>query len=138
MILENTIETLGSIAAINEKPLLHIVTKRDDICDGRSVATVMKYYTVKPLKGMMCKDYEIYEGRILKRIPYTIEPRKFYTITEIKYFVEDLKSKAGRDLTDDEIAVMLRTISKGEPYVMTFLVDVTEELKEQLKWRDIK
>ena len=52
--------------------------------------------------------------------------------------MEDLKSKAGRTLEDDEIAIMLRTITKGEPYVMTFLADITEELKEQLKWRDIK
>lgn len=138
MTLNETLETLESYEQMCSKDLLHIITTKHDICDGRGSATIMKYYKVKPVTEMMSKDYEIHDSRVLKKIPYTITPRKFYTVTEVKRFVEDLKSKAGRTLEDDEIAIMLRTITKGEPYVMTFLADITEELKEQLKWRDIK
>lgn len=138
MTLSETLETLTSYEEMCNKKMLHIITTKHDICDGRGSATIMKYYKVKPVTEMMSKDYEIHDSRVLKKTHYTVQPRKFYTVTEVRRFVDDLKSKAGRTLEDDEIAVMLRTITKGEPYTMTFLVDITEELKEQLKWRDIK
>lgn len=132
-------ETLKEYHERYQTPTLHVITKKDDICDGRNTAAVYKRIKIDTIERMNNAMHQRRTTkRILRRVPYTIEPRKFYTVTEVKRFVDDLKSKAGRTIPDYERDVILRTITKGEPYETTFFIDETKELKGQLIWRDVR
>lgn len=138
--MDKTIEsTLKEYRERYQTPALQVITKKDDICDGRSVAAVYKRIKIDTIEQMNNAMHEMCTTkRILRRIPYTIPAQKFYTVRQVERFVDDLRSKAGRTIPDYEIRVILNNITNGEPYDTIFFVDDTKELKGQLIWRDVR
>lgn len=121
---------------------LNIVTtemgKGGDSCDGAKRVTVVKYHTVKPKEYFTDRHYESCNGATYQRYIKDIPPRKFYTETELRNYMAVLNKWAGRTIEDDEMRLLLRYITRGRHYQLVCLVDVTEQLKDELVWRDIK
>ena len=106
-----------------------------DDCDGRDRVTVMKYYTVKPKDYYMRRHYGEHKGKTYKQYVITIPPRKFYNEAQVRTYMKYINKTAGRTLEDDEMMLLLKTISRGRQYQLTCLVDITEELKDQTVWK---
>ena len=127
-------------------PILNIVASEidetSDRCDGRNrkpkKVTVMKYYTVRPKEYFTNERYKEHKGKTYQRYVRTLQPRKFYTATEVYDYAKYINKIAGRTLENDEMNLLLKTISRGRQYQLTCLIDRTEEFKGQTMWRDIK
>ena len=115
------------------------VTTVNDRSDGRKQVTVMKYYTVKPMEYFVKRDrYDEHNGVTMYKTTQIIKPRKFYSVTEAECFVKYINRIAGRTLEDDEMMLLLRTITNGRQYELVCLIDGTREFKKQTMWEDDK
>ena len=118
------------------------VTTKDDDCDGQSPkpkqVTVVKYYTVKPKEYFTDRHYAEHHGTTYQKYIKDIPPRKFYSESELRAYIGLLNKWAGRTLEDDELTLLLRHITNGRHYQLVCLVDVTEDLKRETVWKDIK
>ena len=118
------------------------VTTKDDDCDGRNrktkQVTVVKYYTVKPKEYFTDRHYPEHTGVTYQKYVKDIPPRKFYHMDELRAYIKLLNKWAGRTLEEDELRLLLRHITNGRHYELVCLVDVTDQLKEETMWRDIR
>lgn len=117
---------------------LNIVTTKDDDCGGRDRVTTMKYYTVRPKEYFTERHYQEHTGKTYEKYIKTIQPRKFYSETELRNYMALLNRWAGRTLEDDEMRLLLRNITKGRQYDLVCIIDRTEELNKEMVWQDIK
>lgn len=117
---------------------LNIVTTemdgRDDGCGGQKKKTVMKYYTVRDKEYYTKRGYDECDGTVLQKDEIEIPPRKFYTESEVRNYARYINKIAGRTLEDDEMNLLLKTISRGRQYRLTIVKDITKELKGQTIW----
>ena len=126
-------------------PILNIVTSEIDEGvklkgdeDGRrDRVTVMKYYHVRPKEYFEDGRHEEHNGKTYKKHIEKIPPRKFYSKTQVYNYASYLNKIAGRTITSDEMNLLLKTISRGEPYKLTCLIDITDEVKGQTVWRTV-
>ena len=124
--------------------ILNIVTteigQRCDECDGRIMkpkkVAVKKYYSVRPKEYYTNERYDEHKGETYERYVMTIPPRKFYTETEVYNYARYINRIAGRTLENDEMNLLLKTISRGRQYELTCLINRTEEFKNQTIWRE--
>lgn len=137
----NIVTTVKDIIDDNCGGRNRVTTKGDD-CGGRNPktkqVTVVKYYTVKPKEYFTDRHYESHNGTTYQKYVKDIPPRKFYKESELRAYIGLLNRWAGRTLEDDEITLLLRHITNGRHYQLVCVVDVTEQLKDELVWRDIK
>lgn len=143
MTIANTIEEfVKSYEKEYQTPILNVVTdvmdETSDKCDGRkrmtNVKTVMKYYSVKPKEFYSERQYEEHNSKTYQKYVMTIKPRKFYSKAQVMAYVSYLNRTAGRTIEDDEMNLLLRTITRGRQYDLVCVIDRTEELKEVTKW----
>ena len=102
----------------------------DDGCDGR----IMRRVRMTDKETMINDGYEEHNGKTYESYDEVIRPRKFYSETEVWAFVRYIRRIAGRTVEDDEMMLLLRTITSGRQYKLTCVIDRTEELKEVTKW----
>lgn len=110
----------------------------DDNRDGLKPVTIVKYYTVKPKEYYIERHYQEHQGATYQRYIKDIPPRKFYTESDLRVYIRLLNKWAGRTLEDDELTLLLRHITNGRHYQLVCLVDITEDLKRETVWEDIK
>ena len=101
-----------------------------DGCDG----SIMRRLRMTDKETMINDGYDEYNGKTYERYIETIRPRKFYSETQVENFMKYIRRIAGRKLEDDEMMLLLRTITKGRQYELTCLIDRTEELAGVTKW----
>ena len=101
-----------------------------DGCDG----AIMRRLRMTDKERMISDGYDEYKGRTYERYIEVIRPRRFYSETEAMTFVEHIRRIAGRTVEDDEMMLLLRTITSGRQYELTCLIDRTEELVGVTKW----
>ena len=118
------------------------VTTKGDGCDGQSPrlkqVTVVKYYTVKPKEYFTDRHYDNHNGTTYQKYIKDIPPRKFYSESELRSYIKLLNRWAGRTIEGDELTLLLRHITNGRQYQLVCIVDVTDQLKDELVWKDIK
>ena len=122
--------------------VLNIVTsvmdEPRDKCDGPNrvtgVKTVMRYYTMKPKGYYIDRQYEEHNKATYQKSVITLPPRRFYKEADVYDYMKYVKKVAGRTVTDDEMNLLLKTISRGRQYQLTCMIDRTEELKDVTKW----
>lgn len=102
----------------------------DDGCDG----AIMRRLRMTDKETMMRDGYDEHNRKTYERYIETIRPRKFYSETEAMTFVNHIRRIAGRTVEDDEMMLLLRTITSGRQYRLTCVVDRTEELAGVTKW----
>lgn len=83
---------------------------------------------------MMRDGYEEHNRKTYESYVETIQPKRFYSETQVMTFVKYIRRIAGRTVTDDEMNILLQTVSRGRQYQLTCLVDRTEELVGWNKW----
>ena len=114
--------------------LPQVVTTEIDLtgdgCDG----TIMRRVRLTDKETMMRDGYDEHNRKTYERYNITIQPRKFYSETQAKNFIRYIRRIAGRTVEDDEMMLLLRTITKGRQYELTCLIDRTEELAGVTKW----
>lgn len=103
-----------------------------------SVKDVMKYYTVKPKEYFADRHYEEHDRVTYSRHIKDIPPRKFYTVTQIEYYIKYLNRVAHRTIEDAEMALLLRAITNGRHYELVCLLPIKDTKAEHLEWDDIK
>ena len=108
-----------------------VVTTKVDECDG----TIYRRVRMTDKMTMMRDGYEECNEKTYERYVETIRPRKFYSETEAMMFVKYIRRIAGRTVTDDEMNMLLHTVTSGRQYELICLVNRTEELREWHKWR---
>lgn len=145
---DNIIKLLEETKKKNDEeyktPVLNIVTsvmdEGCDGCDGRKTrpkgVTVVKYYSVRPKEYYTNERYDEHKGKTYQKYVMTIPPRRFYTETQVYNYARYINKIAGRTLDNDEMNLLLKTISRGRQYELTCLIDRTEEFKNQTMWRD--
>lgn len=82
----------------------------------------------------MRDGYDEHNRKTYESYNITIRPRKFYSETQVENFMKYIRRIAGRTVEDDEMMLLLRTITKGRQYKLTCLIDRTEELAGVTKW----
>lgn len=110
-----------------------VTTEMDLINDGCDGA-IMRRLRMTDKERMISDGYDEYNGKTYERYIETIRPRRFYSETEVMTFVEHIRRIAGRTVEDDEMMLLLRTITSGKQYELTCLIDRTEELAGVTKW----
>lgn len=86
-------------------------------------------------KERMLRDgYNEHNKKTYEKYVETIRPRRFYSETEVMTFVKYIRRIAGRTVTDDEMNILLQTVSRGRQYKLTCLVDRSSELEGWNKW----
>ena len=83
---------------------------------------------------MMRDGYNEHDRKTYESYVETIRPKRFYSETEVMTFVKHIRRIAGRTVTDDEMNILLQTISRGRQYQLTCLVDRSSELEGWNKW----
>lgn len=96
--------------------------------------TIMRRVRMTDKETMIRDGYDEHERRTYESYNMTIRPRKFYSETEAWAFVRYIRRIAGRTVEDDEMMLLLRTITKGRQYELTCLIDRTDELAGVTKW----
>lgn len=87
-------------------------------------------------KERMLRDgYNEHNRKTYEKYVETIRPRRFYSETEVMTFVKYIRRIAGRTVTDDEMMLLLKTVSRGRQYQLTCLVDRSSELEGWNKWK---
>lgn len=84
---------------------------------------------------MMRDGYDEHNRKTYESYVETIRPRRFYSETEVMTFVNYIRRIAGRTVTDDEMNILLQTVSRGRQYQLTCLVDRSSELEGWNKWK---
>lgn len=96
--------------------------------------TIFRRVRMTDKERMMRDGYDEHNRKTYESYNETIRPRKFYSVTEAETFVKYIRRIAGRTVTDDEVMLLLRTITSGRQYELTCLIDRTEELQSVTKW----
>lgn len=96
--------------------------------------TIMRRVRMTDKETMMRDGYDEHNRKTYERYVETIPPRKFYSETEVENFMKYIRRIAGRTVEDDEMMLLLRTITSGRQYRLTCVIDRTEELKNMTKW----
>ena len=96
--------------------------------------TIMRRVRVTDKETMICDGYDEHNRRTVTTEIKTIHPRKFYRETDAWAFVKYIRRIAGRTVENDEMMLLLRTITSGRQYKLTCVIDRTEELAGVTKW----
>ena len=96
--------------------------------------TIMRRVRVTDKETMICDGYDEHDRKTMTTEINVIHPRKFYSETQAMTFVNYIRRIAGRTVEDDEMMLLLRTITKGRQYKLTCVIDRTEELAGVTKW----
>lgn len=100
--------------------------------------TIYRRLRMTDKERMICDGYNEHNRKTYESYVETIRPKRFYSETEVMTFVKYIRRIAGRTVTDDEMMLLLRTITKGRQYRLTCLVDRTKELEGVTKWVRVK
>lgn len=101
---------------------------------GEGGETIMKRVRMTDKERMMRDGYDGHNRKTVTTEIKVIRPRRFYKETDAMTFVEYIRRIAGRTVEDDEMMLLLRTITKGRQYRLTCVIDRTEELTGWNKW----
>lgn len=96
--------------------------------------TIMRRVRMTDKETMMRDGYDEHDRRTVTTEIKTIRPRKFYRETDARAYMRYINRIAGRTLEDDEMMLLLRTITSGRQYQLTCVIDRTEELAGVTKW----
>lgn len=96
--------------------------------------TIMRRVRMTDKETMMRDGYDEHDRKTVTTEIMVIHPRRFYKETEAWAFVRYIRRIAGRTVEDDEMMLLLRTITSGRQYRLTCVIDRTEELKNMTKW----
>lgn len=96
--------------------------------------TIMRRVRMTDKERMMRDGYDEHNRKTVTTEIKTIQPRKFYKETDAWAFVRYIRRIAGRTVEDDEMMLLLRTITSGRQYQLTCVIDRTEELAGVTKW----
>lgn len=96
--------------------------------------TIMRRVRMTDKERMMRDGYDEHDRKTVTTEIMVIRPRKFYKETEAWAFVRYIRRIAGRTVEDDEMMLLLRTITSGRQYQLTCAIDRTEELMGWNKW----
>ena len=96
--------------------------------------TIMRRVRMTDKERMMRDGYDEHDRKTYESYNMTIQPRKFYSETQVENFMRYIRRIAGRKIAGDEMMLLLRTITKGRQYELTCVIDRTEELKNMTKW----
>lgn len=96
--------------------------------------TIMRRVRMTDKERMMRDGYDEHDRKTVTTEIMTIPPRKFYSETQAMTFVRYIRRIAGRTVEDDEMMLLLRTITSGRQYKLTCVIDRTEELAGVTKW----
>lgn len=96
--------------------------------------TIMRRVRMTDKETMMRDGYDEHDRKTVTTEVKTIRPRKFYKETDAWAFVRYIRRIAGRTVEDDEMMLLLRTITSGRQYELTCVIDRTEELAGVTKW----
>jgi len=114
--------------------LPQVVTTEMDLtgdgCDG----AMMRRVRLTDKETMMRDGYDEHDRKTYEKYNMTIQPRKFYSETQVENFMRYIRRLAGRTVEGDEMMLLLRTITRGRQYELTCLIDRTEELAGVTKW----
>lgn len=110
-----------------------VTTKMDQSDDGCGDA-IMRRVRMTDKETMMRDGYDEHDQKTYESYVETIRPRKFYSETQAWAFVKYIRRITGRTVEDDEMMLLLRTITSGRQYELTCVVDRTEELAGVTKW----
>lgn len=114
--------------------LPQVVTTEIDLTDDGCGGAMMRRVRLTDKETMMRDGYDEHNRKTYERYNITIQPRKFYSETQVKNFMKYIRRIAGRKIENDEMMLLLRTITKGGQYKLTCLIDRTEELAGVTKW----
>lgn len=95
---------------------------------------IMRRVRMTDKETMMRDGYDEHNRKTYESYNLTIQPRKFYSETQAWAFVKYIRRIAGRTVEDDEMMLLLRTITSGRQYELTCVIDRTEELAGVTKW----
>lgn len=96
--------------------------------------TIMRRVRMTDKETMMRDGYDEHDRKTVTTEIMVIHPRRFYKEAEAWAFVRYIRRIAGRTVEDDEMMLLLRTITSGRQYRLTCVIDRTEELKNMTKW----
>lgn len=96
--------------------------------------TVMRRVRMTDKETMMRDGYDEHDRKTVTTEIMVIRPRRFYKETEAWAFVRYIRRIAGRTVENDEMMLLLRTITSGRQYQLTCVIDRTEELAGVTKW----
>lgn len=96
--------------------------------------TIMRRVRMTDKETMVRDGYDEHDRKTVTTEIMVIHPRRFYKETEAWAFVRYIRRIAGRTVEDDEMMLLLRTITSGRQYRLTCVIDRTEELKNMTKW----
>lgn len=96
--------------------------------------TIMRRVRMTDKETMMRDGYDEHDRKTVTTEIKTIRPRKFYKETDARAFVRYIRKIAGRTVEDDEMMLLLRTITSGRQYQLTCVIDRTEGLAGVTKW----
>lgn len=96
--------------------------------------TIMRRVRMTDKETMMRDGYDEHNRKTVTTEIMVIRPRKFYKEAEAWAFVRYIRRIAGRTVEDDEMMLLLRTITSGRQYRLTCVIDRTEELAGVTKW----
>lgn len=101
---------------------------------GKGGDTVYRRVRVTDKERMISDGYNEHNRKTYESYIEVIRPRKFYSETEAWEFVRHINKIAGRTLEDDEMMLLLKTITKGRQYELVCVIDRTRELAGVTKW----
>lgn len=101
---------------------------------GEGGDTIMRRVRMTDKETMMRDGYDEHDRKTVTTEIMVIRPRRFYKETEAWAFVRYIRRIAGRTVEDDEMMLLLRTITNGRQYKLTCVIDRTEELTGWNKW----
>ena len=96
--------------------------------------TIMRRVRMTDKETMMRDGYDEHDRKTVTTEIKVIRPRKFYRETDAWAFVRYIRRIAGRTVEDDEMMLLLRTITSGRQYELTCVIDRTKELAGVTKW----
>lgn len=96
--------------------------------------TIMRRVRMTDKETMIRDGYDEHNRRTVTTEIMVIHPRRFYKETDAMAFVKYIRRIAGRTVEDDEMMLLLRTITMGRQYRLTCVIDRTEELTGWNKW----
>lgn len=114
--------------------LPQVVTTEIDLTDDGCDGAMMRRVRLTDKETMMRDGYDEHNRRTVTTEIKVIPPRKFYSETQAWAFVKYIRRIAGRTVEDDEMMLLLRTITMGRQYRLTCMIDRTEELAGVTKW----
>ena len=114
--------------------LPQVVTTEIDLTNDGCDGAMMRRVRLTDKETMVRDGYDEHNWKTYERYNMTIQPRKFYSETQVENFIRYIRRIAGRKIENDEMMLLLRTITRGRQYELTCLIDRTEELAGVTKW----